>query len=140
MNAAASAAAMAAMANSPYTMVGQALVGTLLTSVEGSALFGLLVTGETALLAAGGEDGEVLFTSARVIVAERVGILNKRRAVKAFRRDAICGYAIDADTMISLTLLGPSFGSAVLVFDEGFDPMTLSTWLGETLVGVPSTA
>ena len=66
-------------------------------------------------------------------------LLNKRRAVKAFRRDAICGYAIDADTMITLTLLGPSFGSAVLVFDEGFDPMTLSTWLGETLVGVPST-
>ena len=139
MNAATSAAAMAAMANSPYTMVGQATVGAQLSNVEESALFGLLVAGETALLAAGGDDGDVLLTSARVIVAERVGIISKRRAVKAFRRSAISAYSIDADSKVSLTLLGPSFGSAVLVFDEGFDPMTLSSWLGETLVGVPST-
>ena len=29
-------------------------------------------------------------------------------------------------------------GAATIIFDEGFDPMQLSTWLGETLVNAPA--
>lgn len=135
MSAATNAAVMAAMANQPHDFVTGATVGTVIEGgAENSSLFGLLVAGETVGLATSGENGSALFTSARVIVAERVGIISKRFAVKAFRRDAISAFAIDADTMVTLTLFGGSFGKAALIFDPGFDPMQLSTWLGETLV------
>lgn len=91
-----------------------------------------MVEGERAIFASGGGDGAVLFTSSRVIVAEQVGIMNKRLAVKGFRRDSIFGYGIDPDKAVTLTLHG-YFGLAALVFDQGFDPMLLSPWLGETL-------
>ncbi len=123
------------MPGTPPVFVQGAMVGGLLAGgVEESALIGLLVPGETAQLATGGESGSALFTSARVLIAERVGILSKRLAVKAIRRDAIVAYTIDPDTLVTLTLQGGSFGTANLFFDNGFDPMHLSTWLGETLV------
>ena len=84
------------------------------------------------MFASGGDSGAALFTSARVIVAEQVGIMSKRLAVKAFRRDTILAYSIDPDAAVTLTLMG-GFGQALLVFDQGFDPMLLSDWLGETL-------
>lgn len=130
--AATNAAMMAAMTSSPYTLVGAAMVGGAIENVEDSQLIGLLVSGEEAILAAGGEDGAVLFTSTRVIVAEQSGIINKRLAVKAFRRDAIVSYAIDPDKLVNLTLFG-AFGQVSLYFETGFDPMLLSQWLGETL-------
>ena len=133
--------AMAAMANEPHDFITAATVGAVLAGgPEASALFDLLVQGETAVLAVGGDNGSALFTSHRVLVAERVGIISKRMAVKAFRRDAISAYSIDVDTLVTLNLLGGSFGKATLVFDEGFDPMMLSPWLGETLAGTTPTA
>lgn len=126
------AALTAAMASSPYTLVGAAMVGSAIENVEDSQLIGLLVSGEEPILAAGGEDGAVLFTSTRVIVAEQSGIISKRLAVKAFRRDAIVSYAIDPDKLVNLTLFG-AFGQVSLYFETSFDPMLLSQWLGETL-------
>lgn len=108
------------------------MVGAALADANESSLAGLLVGSERALCASGGDSGAALFTSARVIVAEQVGIMSKRLAVKAFRRDAILAYSIDPDTLVTLTLMG-SFGQATIVFDQGFDPMLLSDWLGETL-------
>ncbi len=137
--AATSAATAAALASQPHDFVTGATVGSVIEGgAETSSLFGLLVAGETADLATSGENGSALFTSARVIVAERVGIISKRFAVKAFRRDAISAFSIDADTLVTLTLFGGSFGKATLIFDEGFDPMQLSTWLGDTLVDANS--
>lgn len=138
MSAATHVAMTAAMANTPHDFITAAQVGKALDDAESSSLFGLLVAGETVELATSGDNGSVLFTSARVLVAERVGIISKRFAVKAFRRDAISAFTIDADTLVTLTLFGGSFGKATLVFDEGFDPMQLSTWLGETLVDAPA--
>ena len=126
------AAMMAAMASAPYTLSGGASVGSALTNVQDSPLIGLLVAGERGLFGTSGESGSVLFTSTRVIIAEQAGILSKRLAVKAFRRDSIFAYAIDPDKAVTLTLFG-AFGQAMLVFDAGFDPMLLSDWLGETL-------
>lgn len=126
------AAMIAAMSSSPYTLSGGAMVGGALDSVEDSPLLGLLVRDETALLATSGEGGSALFTSGRVIIAEEAGILSKRLAVKAFRRNSIFAYTIDPDKAVSLTLFG-AFGQALMVFDPGFDPMLLSDWLGETL-------
>lgn len=130
----------AAMTSSPYSLVGHARVGsTQHDGIEASPLLDMLVAGETPLLATSGEEGAALFTSARLLVAERVGILSKRRAVKVLRRRDITAYAIDADTDdATLTLLGAGFGMAVMVFDRGFDPMLLSAWLGETLTGSTS--
>lgn len=136
MNAAlTSAATTAALASMPHDFITGATIGSVIADAgENSSLFGLLVAGETAELATSGDNGSALFTSARVIVAERAGIISKRFVVKAFRRDAISAFAIDADTLVTLTLFGGSFGKATLIFDEGFEPMQLSTWLGETLV------
>ncbi|WP_133365900.1 hypothetical protein [Qipengyuania sediminis] len=132
---------MAALANQPHDFISAATVGVVLAGgPEESALYDLLVPGEVAVLATGGDRGSALFTSHRVLVAERVGIISRRMAVKAFRRDAITAYSVDVDTLVTITLLGGSFGQAVLVFDEGFDPMKLSAWLGETLTGTPPTA
>lgn len=134
MSAATNAAMLAAMSSTPYALSGGAQVGGALPNgVEDSPLTGLLVAGEEALLGASGESGAVLFTSARVIIAEQTGIMSKRLAVKAFRRDTIFAYTIDPDKAVTLTLLG-AFGQAALVFDPGFDPMLLSDWLGATLV------
>ena len=132
MSAATNAAMMAAMSSTAQLSVSGAMVGSALPDANDSALAGLMVEGERAIFASGGNDGAVLFTSSRVIVAEQVGIMNKRLAVKAFRRDAIFGYGIDPDKAVTLTLHG-YFGLAALVFDQGFDPMLLSPWLGETL-------
>jgi hypothetical protein len=132
MSAASSAAMVAALSATPYALVAGAMVGSLDASVDDSPLIGLLVANEIAMLSASGQDGAVLFTSARVIVAEQAGILNKRLAVKSFSRQAIIAYAIDPDTHVTLTLSG-AFGTAALVFASGFDPMVLSQWLGETL-------
>lgn len=133
MSAATNAAMIAAMSSSPYSLSAGAQVGGILPNgVEDSPLIGLLVAGETALLGTSGEGGSVLFTSGRVIVAEQTGIMSKRLAVKAFRRDTIFAYTIDPDKAVTLTLFG-AFGQAALVFDPGFDPMLLSDWLGETL-------
>lgn len=126
------AALTTAMTSSPYTLVGAAMVGSAIENVEDSQLSGLVVSGEEPILAAGGEDGAVLFTSTRVIVAEQSGIISKRLAVKAFRRDAIVSYTIDPDKLVNLTLFG-AFGQVDLYFETGFDPMLLSQWLGETL-------
>ncbi|MBL8656641.1 MAG: hypothetical protein JNJ92_04680 [Altererythrobacter sp.] len=138
MSASTSAAMTAAMASTPHDFISAATVGKPIGVMSDSTLFGLLVRGETAELATGGENGSALFTSARVLVAQRVGIVSKRFAVKGFRRDAISAFSIDADTLVTLTLFGGSFGKATLIFDEGFDPMQLSTWLGETLVDAPA--
>lgn len=136
-----SAAAGAALASQPHDFITGATVGKVIAGgAEDSSLFGLLVPGETVDIATSGENGSALFTSARVIVAERIGIISKRFAVKAFRRDAISAFSIDGDTLVTLTLFGGSFGKATLIFDEDFDPMQLSTWLGETLVDVPAAA
>ncbi len=138
--AATSAATAAALASMPHDFITGATVGKVIESgAENSSLFGLLVSNETVAVATGGENGSALFTSARVIVAERKGIISKRFAVKAFRRDAISAFSVDADTLVTLTLFGGSFGKATLIFDEGFDPMQLSTWLGETLVDAATT-
>lgn len=131
MSAATNAAMMAAMSSTSQLSISGAMVGSALQNANDSALAGLLVEGERAIFASGGNDGAVLFTSSRVIVAEQVGIMNKRLAVKAFRRDAIFGYGIDPDKAAILTLHG-RFGQAALVFDQGFDPMFLSPWLGDT--------
>ena len=137
--AATSAATSAALASMPHDFITGATVGNMIADAgEDSTLFGLLVAGETTELATSGDNGAALFTSARVIVAERAGIINKRFVVKAFRRDAISAFSIDADTLVTLTLFGGSFGKATLIFDEGFEPMLLSTWLGETLVQGPA--
>lgn len=126
---------MAAMASSPHAFVPSASVGRELAGgTDDSALLDLMVAGETAVLATAGDDGAALFTSARLLVTEQVGIMSKRFAVKCFRRDAINAFAIDADGKVTLTLYGGSFGYATLVFADGFDPMRLSAWLGETLV------
>ena len=136
MSAASSAAMAAAIASQPHDFVTGAQVGKPIAGgLAESSLVGLLVPGEEAVLAADGEAGGVLLTTARVLVAERVGILNKRMAVKSFRRDAITAFAIDVDRTVTVTLFGASFGKAALIFDEGFDPMLLTGWLGETLVG-----
>lgn len=136
---AATNAALVAMASTPHDFISGATVGGVLAAgPEASSLFDLLVDGETPVLATGGDSGSALFTSARVLVAERVGIMTKRFAVKSFRRDAISAFTIDADNTVTLTLLGGSFGKATIIFDEGFDPMQLSTWLGETLVNAPA--
>jgi len=132
MSAATNAAMMAAMSSTAQLSVSGAMVGSALPDANDSALAGLMVEGERAIFASGGGDGAVLFTSSRVIVAEQVGIMSKRLAVKGFRRDAIFGYGIDPDKAVTLTLHG-YFGLAALVFDQGFDPMLLSPWLGETL-------
>ncbi len=132
MSAATNAAMMAAMSTTSQLSVSGAMVGSALPDANDSALAGLMVDGERAIFASAGADGAVLFTSSRVIVAEQVGIMSKRLAVKAFRRDAIFGYGIDPDKFVTLTLHG-YFGLAALVFDQGFDPMLLSPWLGETL-------
>ena len=132
MSTATNAAMMAAMASTAQMSVSGATVGSVLADANDSALAGLMVEGERAILASGGDDGAVLFTSTRVIVAEQVGIMNRRLAVKAFRRDMIFGYGIDPDKAVTLTLHG-HFGMAALVFDPGCDPMVLSQWLGETL-------
>lgn len=133
MSAATDAAMIAAMSNSAYTLVGGALVGAALADPgEESTLSGLMVDGETAEFGSNGENGAALFTSHRLLVAERVGMISKRMAVKAVRRSSIFSYAIDPDKTVSLSLFG-TFGTVVLVFDEGFDPMLLSRWLGETL-------
>ena len=127
---------MAAMASQPHSFVSGAKVGSLLEGgVDDSPLSGLLVDGERGDLAAAGEKGAVLFTTARVIIAEETGVMSKRLAVKAIRRDAITSYIIDPAEAVSLTLQGGSFGTVNIIFDAGFDPMQLSTWLGETLVG-----
>ena len=123
---------MAAMSSTAQLSVSGAMVGSALPDAKDSALSGLMVEGERAIFASSGGDGAVLFTSSRVIVAEQIGIMNKRLAVKAFRRDAIFGYGIDPDKAVTLTLHG-YFGLAALVFDQGFDPMLLSPWLGGTL-------
>ncbi len=137
--AATSAATSAVLASMPHDFIAAATVGSVIAKAEeNSTLFGLLVAGETAELATSGDNGSALFTSARVIVAERAGIISKRFVVKALRRDAISAFSIDADTLVTLTLLGGSFGKAALIFDEGFEPMQLSTWLGETLVPGPA--
>ena len=129
------ATSAAALASMPHEFIPAATVGNVIADAgENSTLFGLLVASETAELATSGDNGAALFTSARVIVAERAGIISKRFVVKALRRDAISAFSIDADTLVTLTLFGGSFGKAVLIFDEGFEPMQLSTWLGETLV------
>lgn len=140
MSAAVTAATTAAtLASMPHDFIAGATVGKVIADAgENSTLFGLLVAGERAELATSGDNGAALFTSARVIVAERAGIINKRFVVKAFRRDAISAFAVDADTLVTLTLFGGSFGKATLIFDEGFEPMQLSTWLGETLVPAPA--
>lgn len=136
MNAAMMAASTAAMASQPHHFIPAAKVGAALAGgAEASVLFDLIVPGETAVLAVGGDNGSALFTSARVLVAEQVGIISKRMAVKAFRRDGISAYSIDVDTLVTVNLFGGNFGMATLIFDEGFDPMMLSQWLGETLVG-----
>lgn len=132
MTAATNAAMMAAMSSTAQLSVSGAMVGSALPDANDSALAGLMVEGERAIFASGGSDGAVLFTSSRVIVAEQVGIMSKRLAVKAFRRDTIFGYGIDPDKAVTLTLHG-YFGLAALVFDQGFDPMLLSQWLGDTL-------
>ncbi len=132
MSAATNAAMMAAMSSTAQMSVSGAMVGSALPDANDSALAGLMIDGERAIFASGGDDGAVLFTSSRVIVAEQVGIISKRLAVKSFRRDAVFGYGIDPDRAVTLTLHG-YFGMAALVFDQGFDPMLLSPWLGETL-------
>lgn len=133
------ATSAAALASMPHDFIAGATVGNVIDDAgENSTLFGLLVAGERAELATSGDNGSALFTSARVIVAERAGIINKRFVVKALRRDAISAFAIDADTLVALTLFGGSFGKATLIFDEGFEPMQLSTWLGETLAPRPA--
>ena len=132
MSAATNAAMMAAMSSTAHISVSGAMVGSALPDANDSALAGLMIEGERAIFASGGEDGAVLFTSSRVIIAEQVGIMSKRLAVKAFRRDTVFGYGIDPDKAVTLTLHG-HFGLAALVFDQGFDPMLLSPWLGETL-------
>ncbi len=137
MSAATNAAMLAAMSSTSQLSVLGAPVGSALPNPADSVLGGLLVEGEHAIFASGGEDGAVLFTSSRVIIAEQVGIMNKRLAVKAFRRDAIIGYGIDPDKGVTLTLHG-HFGQAALVFDPGFDPMALSQWLGDTLASTSS--
>lgn len=139
MSVAANAAMAAAMANAPYDLVTAALVGKPVAGpADQSSLAGLLVAGERAEFATEGEAGAALFTNARVIVAQRVGVLTKRLAVKAFPRGAIVAYSIDPDTLVTIELLG-GFGKATLIFDTGFDPMLLSQWLGETLVPGPNT-
>ena len=136
MSAATNAAVMAAMASTPHSFVEGARVGELLAGgPEESPLIGLLVAGERAELAAAGENGAVLLTNTRVIVAQETGMMKKRLAVKAIRRDAITGYTIDPADTVALTLQGGSFGTINIIFDAGFDPMQLSTWLGDTLVG-----
>ena len=132
MSAATNAAMMAAMSSASQLTITGAMVGTALADPNDSALAGLMVEGKRALFASGGDDGAVLFTSSRVIVAEQVGIMSKRLAVKAFRRSMIFGYGIDPDKAVTLTLHG-QFGLAALVFNPGFDPMLLSQWLGDTL-------
>lgn len=140
MSTAANAALMAAMAASPHSLIGGAMVGRALAGGPGqSSLSGLLVAGETALFATEGDGGSALFTSSRVIVAEQAGLMKKRLTVKAFRRDSIIAYAIDPDSLVTLTLFG-GFGQVVLHFDAGFDPMHISDWLGETLAPPASTA
>ncbi len=115
--------------------MGGALVGTLVDAgPERSSLAGLLIGTETAMIATDGADGASLFTSSRVIVAQKIGILNKRLSVAAIRRDTIVGYSIDPDSHVTLVLIG-AFGRATLMFGDGFDPMHLSKWLGETLAG-----
>jgi hypothetical protein len=128
---------IAAMSSTSQMSITGAGVGSLLADANDSALAGLMIDGERAILASGGDDGAALFTSSRVIIAEQVGIMNRRLAVKAFRRDSILGYGIDPDKAVILTLHG-HFGTAALVFDPGFDPMVLSQWLGETLASTSS--
>ena len=135
MSGASGFALQAAMAAQSQMFIAGAMVGNVLDGgPESSDLYGLLVAGETAALATVGEGGSALFTSHRLLVAERKGMLSKRLAVKAIRRDGIATYAIDPDSIVSLTLSGGSFGTATLMFDPGFDPMHLTQWLGETLV------
>lgn len=130
------AAMLAAMSGTPHSFVAGARVGRLLEGgVDDSPLSGLMVAGERGELAAAGDKGAVLFTNARVIIAEEAGVMSKRLAVKAIRRDTISSYVIDPADTVALTLQGGSFGTVNIVFDAGFDPMQLSTWLGETLVG-----
>jgi hypothetical protein len=133
---------MAAVMNTPHDFItgamGGAKVGALVDGgAERSSLAGLLVAGERGLIATDGDEGASLFTSSRVIVAQQVGIMKKRLSVAAIRRDTILGYSIDPSSHVTLILLG-AFGRATLMFDEGFDPMHLSSWLGETLAGQPS--
>ncbi len=131
--------AMAAVMNTPHEFITGAMGGVPVGKAVdggpgGSSLAGLLVEGEQGLIATQGDDGASLFTSTRVIVAQQIGLLKKRLSVAAVRRNTILGYSIDPSSQVTLVLLG-SFGKATLMFDEGFDPMHLSQWLGETLAG-----
>lgn len=110
------------------------MVGSIIPDAAQSNLAGLMVPGEAPIVATSGEAGSALFTSHRVLVAQQTGILTKRLAVSVFRRDQILAYSIDPSDYVTLKLIG-AFGSATLLFDGGFDPMQLSSWLGETLVG-----
>lgn len=126
--------AMASASGSPHEFVSMAMVGSTVPEAGESNLAGLLISGEAPILATSGDSGSALFTSHRVLVAQQTGILTKRLAVSVFRRDQILAYSIDPSEYVTLKLFG-SFGSATLMFDGGFDPMQLSSWLGETLVG-----
>ena len=129
-------AIMSATSNTP-TFIEHAKIGVVRDDWQTrSPLAALLVTGETVMLATVGNRGSALFTSQRLLVAEEAGILTKRPLVKAIRRGAIDAYVIDRDETVTLALRGGGFGTAVLEFeDEGFDPMLLTAWLGETLTG-----
>jgi hypothetical protein len=125
--------AMAQIMNEPHSFIAGAMVGDLVDGgVDASPLAGLMVKGEQAIVATAGESGSALFTSHRLLVGQRAGIISKRLTVSSLRRDAVVAYSIDPDSFVTLELLGV-FGTATLMFDIGFDPMLLSHWLGETL-------
>jgi hypothetical protein len=124
---------MSATTGLPYDFVTMAMVGdTIDGDASNSSLSALLVDGEKAILATNGDSGCTLFTSTRVIIGQKAGILTKRLAVSALRRNSILAYSIDPSDVVTLDLLG-SFGKATLLFDGSFNPMLLSSWLGETL-------
>lgn len=124
------------MMQEPHTFFEGIFVGEQIAgSANESQLSGLMIEGERAVLATSGDGGCALFTNYRLIVGEQAGLLSKRLRVKAISRTTIAAYTIDPDTTVTLELLGGVFGRARLIFDPDFDPMQLSQWLGETLVG-----
>ncbi|MGL5838002.1 MAG: hypothetical protein ACRCY3_05805 [Sphingorhabdus sp.] len=126
--------ALAAVASQPYDFVTSAMVGSIVPDAEKSQLSPLLLPQEKAILATAGELGCALFTSHRLLVGEQTGIMTKRLAVKVLRRDTIMAYTIDPHDLVTMELIG-GFGHATLNFDKDFNPMALSEWLGETLIG-----
>ncbi len=90
----------------------------------------LLGKDETIQFVTKGDSGGAVFTDRRLLIAADAGIINKRSAIYSIRRADIAAFKIDVSSYTEVTLRGPGFGEASLMFDADIDQLKLAAWFG----------